>query len=83
MKKRHKHNYIPCLFSYYFTNVFTGNAEIRYAKGEYCVDCGKIHDLILYEANEDHVMLTNKEFYNKYKHLPIIELGNLFKKYVK
>lgn len=75
-KSAHKHMYKPCLFV---------NKKGRYDKGEYCTVCGKVGEIALGTeriTGNCYIKLSDKEIYEKYKHLELVEIGEIIPKYL-
>lgn len=74
-KSKHKHEYIGCLLHELKTN--------RYYLSSYCKYCGKVGRSISLESEKTHnnwrILLSQEELLNKYKHLEIKSIDNIFK----
>ena len=86
-KSKHKHTYVPCMFSYYWIHPATGKRYTKYAKGEYCSICGKVNNVVFGETEKipDSKMyrqLSDDEFYARHKDLPVMHIDTPFDKYV-
>lgn len=75
-KSTHKHLYKECLFV---------NKEGFYNKSKYCTICGKVGEISLgTERVTDNCYrrLTNKEIFEKYKHLELVKIESFIPKYL-
>lgn len=84
-KAKHKHTNIKCLF-YIKSRDMVGRPYERYCPASYCNICGKVKNVWFFETKkvEDgyYKSLSNKEILEKYKDLDIIEVSDLFIKYI-
>lgn len=75
-KAKHKHMYKGCLFV---------DKKGFYNKSEYCTICGKVGEI---SSGTERITgncyrrLTNKEIYEKYKHLELVEIESYIPKYL-
>ena len=75
-KSAHRHIYKPCLFV---------DKKGFYNKSEYCTICGKVGEISLETeriTGNCYRGLTNKEIYEKYKHLELFEIESFIPKYL-
>lgn len=75
-KSKHKHIYQDCLFI---------NKDGEQHKGEYCVDCGKIGVINLFETERvsgGYRKILAKEVLRRHKKLEQVEVENFFQKFI-
>lgn len=75
-KSAHKHMYKPCLFV---------DKKGFYNKSEYCTLCGKVGEISLGTervTGNCYRQLTNKEIYETYKQLELVEIEEIIPKYL-
>lgn len=76
-KSKHKHRYANCLL--------IENDKKPY-RAIYCKICGKVKDVILFETektdNGTCRILKKEEIFEKYRNLPVIQVKNIFQKYI-
>lgn len=76
IKTKHKHMYKDCLFV---------DKKERCQKGMYCIICGKVGEISLgieRITGNSYIRLTDKEIYEKYKHLELVEIERIIPKYL-
>ena len=78
-KSSHKHKYEECLLH---------DNDGHYSHATYCTECGKVGDVNFFECKQTEgrwrMMMSNKEIYEKYKHLITFEIDGIYtNKYVK
>ena len=75
IKAKHKHIYKDCLFV---------DKKERHQKGMYCTICGKVGEISLgiEKIGSDRIKLTDKEIYERYKHLEQIEVEGIIPGYI-
>lgn len=75
-KSKHKHEYADCiLMKKWHSNLGNGRTSIITARAKYCIKCGKIGKMVIYESEKTekgfHRILTNEEVLKKYPNFPI------------
>lgn len=76
-KSKHKHEYVDCLLI---------EDGIKPYKAEYCKICGKVGDVKFFEPEKaghgTYRRLNEKAVFEKYKNLPVIQVKDIFQKYI-
>lgn len=76
-KSKHKHEYVDCLLI---------EDDRKPYKATYCKVCGKVGDVKFFESGKtDHGtyrMLNEEEVFERYKNLPVIQVKDIFQKYI-